>query len=266
MSSKSSENASAVKLLDPAELASAGAASSVHASFALIFHTRCTHLSRPELGAITAHSIRRDGRGAATIQPGNPLDPTEEMRLLECLRPSTSARFEVYPENLLFANALCMVWWMPSQRRNMVMRSANGTSAERPVVWPSLVMLTFQHRLFVAAVAQDVRPNADTALYFAPLGNVYKSTEMCTGNIALPSEQSVAAMEKWQAVVTDTAFTHDNNRGQSLRVKGRGKHTSDPMDFWAVANHAKFPKHVLVPIGTTISSWVVSITGQGDAP
>lgn len=238
---------------------------STQPSFALIFHTRGqAYGPRQDLAALTAHAIKSQGRDKAQIMPGRPLSPEDELSILQMLRPQQARGFSVYPANLLYANGNTTMWWVPSIMAPMSMLDGKGQITMREVVWPALAMMVIGRRLFVTALHSNERPDADAALYFCPTGNVWASTEVCTGNALLPSDMGIDAIEAWTGVFRDSAFTHDNNHGKSI-AKGKGKQarSTDPMEFWAGAKHTKFPAEVLVPTGFRLRDWIDFVQAAG---
>jgi len=238
-------------------------ASTTQPSFALLFHTRGYNQST--LAALTAHNIHVGGKGQAQLMPGRPLAPEDEMAILRLLRPAPATGFQVFPSSLLYADGTATMWWKPSHMAPMAMLDEEGKIVTRKVMWPSLVMLAIGQRFFVAAVAGDERPTPATKLYFAPVGNVWSSTEMCTGNAKLPACSGVDAIPAWDSVLKDTAFSHDNNHGKSIAgaKKGAKPRSTDPMVFWRTAKHARFPVEVLVSAGIALRDWIDFATSAG---
>lgn len=196
--------------------------------------------------------------------PGRPLTPEDEITILKALRPSPASAFTVYPDHLLYANDSLTMWWVKSTKAPMAMLSADGQVVQREVVWPSLVMMTIGRRLYVAAIEGNERPDATTDLYFCPTGNVWSSTEVCTGNAVLPSGQGIADIPAWTAMFFDSAFTHDNNHGKSIaKATGKKARTADPMEFWRNASHSQFPADALVPARIQLADWIDYVNSVG---
>lgn len=196
--------------------------------------------------------------------PGRPLAPEDEITILKALRPNPSAGFTIYPEHLLHASDTATLWWVRSKKAPMAMLSPDGQVVQREVVWPSLVMMTIGRRLYVAAVEGNERPEATTPLFFCPTGNVWASTEVCTGNALLPSGQGIADIPAWTAMFFDSAFTHDNNHGKSIaKATGKKPRSSDPMEFWRKASHKHFPADALVSARIQLADWIDYVNSVG---
>lgn len=224
---------------------------------ALIFHTL-----NGKLRLLTSHgiSMKRSG-GTPVIGPGTPLSASDEGRLLSMLLASRSPADQcgILPEHLLSLSSQNLMWWVPSQVRLMHLRDQNGAISIK-TRWPTLVFLVTGRCLYLAALADDKRPSADTALFHAPLPNVYENSRLCTGDAKLPTNSDVASIEGWESVVFDTAFTHPNFNGgiQSNTKRKKGAQEVSVDGYWKDRNRklTPFPAGMLVPMGRTLKDWL----------
>lgn len=213
---------------------------------ALVFYTR-----GPALELVTVHNVRKV-RGGPELGPGQALSPEDELKIMALLNSADTApaSVQVFPEGLLTLDRYQMAWWVPPGRRPMHF-NVGAKATMKWVDWPGLVLRVFNQALYVMAVVGDARPDAETPLVKAPLGNVWTNGEVCTGSAVLPNQAMVADIPGWNAVIYDTAFSHANDR-DVVRVKGKAK---DPMDFWQ-ADGARFEPRNAVPTNLTLGQWL----------
>lgn len=221
-------------------------------TMAVLFHTR----GQQQLALVTAHEIKHDSKRNPSLMPGRPLTPEDEMKILQLLRPQAPTnRFRVNPTTLLHATASSTMWWLPPSRRPMILLPPGR---EKPVIhtvpWPSLVLLAQQRRLFVVAVAGSERPTADSACYAAPLGNIWLNTECCVGSAVLPETCDVDAIDGWNRVLCESAFTHANTT-KILRQAGK-RGFVDPMVHWRKAPRKPLSDAQLVPLKFELQHWI----------
>lgn len=246
------------------------------ASHALLFH--CTgedahHLSRRSLELVTAHEVIHDRHGNPHIGPGRVALPSDEKMLADLLNSrSRRSRVQIVPPNILYQDEGTLAWWIPPERREMLLRDEKGGDHAITVQWPSLVALVVNRRLYLAATADTTRPHGDTELFHAPLGNIYASTQVCTGSARLPTGQSVTDLFGWTEVVTRTWFTHDNHPEVVRQPKRRSasqRHTNyRATAFWLKRNEDSPPpgKKDLTPLGLTLAPWIEAMIDTGDRP
>lgn len=213
---------------------------------ALVFHTRGSALE-----LLTYHTISHL-RGKPLLSDGRPLSPEEEQAILRQLTSSdTAAPIELFPANLLCQDRDQIVWFVPPAARPMHFHVGSERS-QRDVTWPGLVFRVTNHRLFLAAYEGAARPALDTPLFKAPLANIWANGECCTGDAPLPEASRVAEIASWEAVIFQSAFSHQND--PSVIRKGRG--FVDPMEFWR-ENDRVSPK-ALVPLNRTLGGWLAA--------
>lgn len=165
--------------------------------------------------------------------------------------------------------------WMtpPAAVRPLPVRQGDRTFVLR-APWPALVLAVREQQFYVAALARNRRPTPNTPLYHAPLMNVGASGRVCTGNAELPPAVGLDALAGWEAVLTDTYFTHVNHpRTVHLEPPAApatetappppstapgAANTHPHLHFWrelARARAIRFPKTALAPMGTTLQQF-----------
>lgn len=226
--------------------------STLRTTHALLFHT-----AHQRLQLVTAHRVTETARRAPVIGPGRPLLPADERDILDLLlgRGEAAAPVQVFPENLLYYDPYRVAWWLPGRVRPMHLHTLQGTRTIT-TCWPSLVCLVMERTFFVVAVADGARPEGDTALFHAPLPNVFGTTILCTGPAALPAGSDIRDIPGWESVLFDRAFTHPNWNGGLAPDTGGN---TEPVDrYWAQRDggHTPFPGARLVPLGRTLGTWL----------
>lgn len=235
------------------------------ASMALLFHT-----ADEGLALVTAHEVIHDRAGTAHIGPGRAALPSDERQLAALLtKRKRRGAVDIMPATVLYAQDEVLAWWIPSERRPMLVRDHAGKDHALEVQWPALVALVVNRKLHIAAVATTDRPAADAKLYHAPLANTFAGTSVCTGSARLPAQQSISDIEAWTAVVTGTWFTHDNHSDVLLKTKARvraGRAANyRAADFWINrAPDAPAPGvREMSPLQFTLAEWIETITDHG---
>lgn len=222
-------------------------------TIAMLFHTRD---NGQKLSVVTAHAIRQDRKRRFSIEPGRPLTPEDELHILHLLRPCAAAdTFTVYPSELLHTTGSYTMWWLAPTLYPMTL-AGNDATVVRDVIWPNLVLLAMQRRLYVVAVAGDARPTADSDCFYAPCANIWANTEVCVGSSVLPEGQGIADIPGWNRVLRDTAFTHANARDIIRDTSKKGRQNVDPMDYWRKAKPTPFPDASLVSLKFKLRDWI----------
>ncbi|MHB8742795.1 MAG: PRTRC system protein B [Sulfuricaulis sp.] len=241
-----------------ADFAQRAARAKLETSLAVLFHTNGNALQ-----LVTAHRVVNHRDRSPIISAGRPLMPADEREILDLLTSRDPAQgfSQVFPERLLFTDATRTLWWIPSAVRPMHLRGAKGakTISTR---WPALVALVRDRTLYLSAPADESRPNADTALFRAPLPNVFANTALCTGDARLPLSSTPAEIPGWESVIFDSAFTHSNFQ-QSLAAAAGKPGFAGVEGFWEKRDRkiAPFPVKRLVPLGQTLAQWFADPAG-----
>lgn len=149
-------------------------------------------------------------------------------------------------DSILACGASGVVWYRKACVRPMTW-VLNGHRVTRRVRWPTLVFrMGFAGTFHVWATAESRRPTAATALYHAPLGNIFADARMCWGNVPVPA-YTMAALPDFESAVYDTAFTHANHPGV---LAGGG----DLYQAWRKAGAKGLSKGQMSPFKRTLES------------
>lgn len=243
------------QLINPISLSKQGDQNSLRTELALLFHTR-----QGKLQLTTVHKTSQRN-SKVELQSGKPLTPDQEDLIIGMMLQSSnddSNSIEVIPENVLVNNRRFTMWWIPEHTSAMHFHTQEGRST-RQVTWPSLVLMSSDKKLYITCIKGKQRPSANTELFFAPVANVWNSTELCTGNAKTPRQHGIDSIPLWNSAVLDSAFAHANNK---TCIKD-GKKYIDPMDYWkSVASKTKFSPSQLVSVHCTLATWFNKVQGE----
>lgn len=238
---------------------------SFNATHALVFHELQGGSSRSmhqRAAVITSHPVTVGAQGPV-IGPGHTLSAQDESRLLDVLTRNVASNYALLPENVLAVGANRLLWFVPGRVRTMIVR-VTGTTRRLMVPWPTLLFEVADGVLRLAALASNRRPEPETAVYHAPVANVYADCRVCTGSASLPDTASVADIPGWEASIYETAFTHTNHdRTLRLAVGDRGEEETVSNDrhfaFWSSLQKeaaSVFPVDALVPVEMSLQEWM----------
>jgi PRTRC genetic system protein B len=223
---------------------------------ALFFHQR-----ERMLALTTVHPVTTTREGMPEVGPGRPLSYEDEQSILALLGSrAEEASIEILPERVLYRDPSTLLWWLPAAVRPMHLRTHAEGLRTIEAHWPALAFLVRERSLYLAALACDARPTADTPLFHAPLGNVYADTGVCTGSARLPEGPETRHITAWEAVITDTAFTHTNHdatlRAPGTRKRGSGFVKTDASFWLKRASEGPLPVAQFNPLGITLGEWL----------
>lgn len=162
-------------------------------------------------------------------------------------------RPEILPENVLARTPEMLVWWRPAQRLKMFFRHDDelGIVSGRVFPQPALVFRASHRELWIRALANNVRPNATTALNVAPYYNVNAEGVVCQGTMRSPEVAGVADMPQWERSFFESEFTH---------IYGSGHFTQHPggvAGLWrSVAGKKVFSVEQLASARETLAQFV----------
>ncbi len=204
----------------------------------------------------TLHPLAATRRGQAAIGAGRPFTHRDLQNLLSRLagqprRPEIA----VLPPEVVAHGEEFTVWWRPAQVGPMGFL-LQGQRFGLRVPWPPLVLVACNQRLWCAALADDARPDSDTALYHAPLMNVDAKGEVCLGTADAPPDCAIPSRAAWAAAVCETNFAHVNHR-HTLQIDGA---TERHVQFWQhLDGKQRFPSAALVPRPVTLQPWLEEV-------
>jgi|GEM_PF-2698603 len=97
-------------------------------------------------------------------------------------------------EHIIYASnnpgSTIVMWWRPAHKRMLNMKTALQLSKPVEVCVPAILHLIVNKDMYVYALANDARPDEDTALYNAPFFNVYKDGAICLGTARVGKDQT----------------------------------------------------------------------------
>jgi len=207
---------------------------------------------------ITSHPVIESATGPV-LGAGALLSVADQEQMLGVFAANTARAIQILPENVLYASARRLVWYVPGRVRVMLFRTGDHLKRLN-VPWPTLVLSVTDRRLSVAALASPTRPHGNSPIYHAPLGNVHREGGLCTGSADLPEGVAVSDMAGWEAVVFDTAFSHVN-QGHTLKLGTSTQEVDDAahLRFWkalAKSKAKRFPTRALVRRGARLGRWL----------
>lgn len=217
-------------------------------TLAVLFHTRSNALE-----LVTSHRLHKQGN-KAMLGPGQPLSPQDEQDVLRLLTTTDAAApgpVTIFPSNLLHQDRQQIAWFVPGADRVMHFHTDKGRS-QRTVAWPSLIFRVFNHDLFVVAVLGIERPDSTTALYKAPLPNIWANAQVCTGDAPLPNASMIEDLPAWEASFFGSAFSHQND---TEVVKG-SRGFINPMTYWKSNKQPALTARNAVPLGCSLGQWL----------
>jgi PRTRC genetic system protein B len=202
---------------------------------------------------VTLHEVIHDDKGAQ-LAAGQLM--TVQMLADLMIGLGRSVPIEILPERVLVRTEEMIVWWFPggeyvmffSDRGNdPVLKEMNGKRYPQP----PLLFKVRGNRLWVRALEQAERPNAETRMCVAPYWNCYDNGEVCTGSMKIPREKSVAAIEVWEQSFFQSEFTHSSGTRKQTRFRG------GLLGMWQSLERKKaFPGKYLVKLPETLSQFV----------
>lgn len=212
----------------------------------------------------TIHEVHLNDRQAPVIGAGRPLDTKALKTLVRELSPSLLDKTCILPGNVLSVGSTHIMWWSPPSRRAYFFDTrieTEGVSVGKrcgEAFAPGLIFLVRDSQLWVYAVKGNKRPDADTALFHAPLMNLYADGALCTGSMAKPQSTLVESITQWENAFWDSRFTHPNHP-RPVSFKG-GLHAFS--NALLDGQFRKFPDRVLRPMKRTLQDVVSAM----DAP
>jgi PRTRC genetic system protein B len=201
---------------------------------------------------ITKHEVITQQNAAPTLGPAQPLTEAFVESLVRSLGGGSAA--EVFPENILAKNDRMIVWWTPTQRRQMFYQHSEGKAAHlNGCIFPQppLVWRVSDGQLKIRALTENKRPGAKTKLAVAPYWNLSDTGTVCTGSMRRPQSASVAAISDWERGFYESAFTHANV-GRLTRHKGGFE------ELWSSLTDRRrlFPLETLILLPETLAQFV----------
>jgi len=224
--------------------------------------------SRRLLKLSAAVLIYSDGAGAFATQHEVKLPPEEGAPYIGEAQPLTTAFLrhlaqglgsrvapEILPVSVLARTLEMIAWWSPAQHRTMFFGShsdAHPTLNGKRFPQPALVFKVDAGRLFVRALAENRRPQAEAKLRTAPYWNTDHRGFVCTGSMRVPEETNAESILAWERAYFQSEFTH---------AYGATRLTSFPGGFVAlwkslVGSEDDFPVEFLTDARQTLQQFI----------
>lgn len=194
----------------------------------------------------TVHPVTVECKtGRPLIGAGRPLSRNAMLDALVKLDRNAARAAEFLPSTVLGVTSTAVTWWCaPAMRRVFFdCRKVGERSADVP--HPGLVFQAGVDGFRVFALAGDMRPDENTALFEPPYFNTWNLGQICIGSAKVPRRIEVSAIRGWEEGFFNSAFTHPNHGGTRVSYEA-GFHA-----FWTDMLDGKFerfPLDVLVPM------------------
>lgn len=198
---------------------------------------------------VTVNQIEEAEEGGKEILAGLPFSQEQVSAFVRGVQGLVPTR-TVFPPNLLCWDGRRLAWWLPSARRRIWFdgRQQPGLQdvSRKEVLHPPLVFIADPGQLYLYALAQNERPDADTPLFQAPYLNVYDDGSLCAGWVEFPRNAEVGDTAKWELLFFDSEGTHAAASKLTLYPGGHDA-------LWRAMRTADaFPVESLVPTGLTL--------------
>ena len=187
--------------------------------------------------------------GKAIIQEGQALGENQLRSALAKLTSTQGLRdLQWADEFSVCQSSSLQCWWTPAQRRWMHFESA-GLKCSMPANNPALLWISQAKQLLVFALKENAKPEKGTALYHAPLYNVYEDGKVCHGTMNQGEDR-----DAWVDAFYASTFTHANPPQRKL-TKFRTGNSALWKGLMSKQNKA-FPVQHLIPMGCTLESTI----------
>jgi PRTRC genetic system protein B len=154
--------------------------------------------------------------GKTEYSEGHALTPDELSEMMKiAVTHSDKEKFlamDYIPENLIYANIpFCtrFAWWIPAGKKKMKFKSMKIKSAN--CFLPALFFFVDGMKLQIFALKDNIKPDKNTQLYYAPLYNIYHDGNVCMGNITIRRigkvQDIVMRMKAWEQAFFESEFT-----------------------------------------------------------
>lgn len=204
---------------------------------------------------MTLHEVLHDNDGARLAE-GQLATPQMLIELM--VRLGKSVPTEILPERVLVRTPETIVWWAPPCERTMFFSNKGSDNALRELnakryPHPPLVFKACGTHLWVRALTDNRRPTGRTRLHVAPYWNCYDDGNVCTGNMRIPREKSVGAVDSWEQSFFQSEFTHAVGIGKRTAFAG------GLLGMWkSLRGKKRFPSRYLVEASQTMAAFVTN--------
>lgn len=203
----------------------------------------------------TVHPVfQQEADGESRLGPGSLLT-TAALKLL--CRNLEMTKSTLLPPNVLAYSSDSLIWWTPPRLHTMYFSEGDEDRAaihNRIYPHPSLVWRVHRGVLYLRAMAESVRPTAETPLMVAPYWNTAPTSGgVCPGDMPQPEETDVTTMLRWEEAFFNSRFTHPSGMG-SLTT-----HAGGFIGLWTeLAEAPKFPAQYLAPANESLEQFAMA--------
>lgn len=190
----------------------------------------------------------------------HPLSVKEMIALSEILKSTQELQNNylqckgVIPSKLIYVNTQNngnAVWHTPPQEVSLFFTDNLGIQSGKVKI-PALLWKATKESLQVFALKGKAKPNADTALYYAPFFNLSADGRVCMGTVNINIDRQTHLenfMAQWEAYFFNSYFTH--TLGNHRHCKG------NLVELWkAQATGRDFPQDELIKNGRTLKDFI----------
>lgn len=207
-------------------------------------------------GFITWHEAKQlESGGAPCLGEAQELTTEFVHRLAHGLGSRTTT--ELLPHNVLARTAEMVVWWTARSVRRMFFRTGSEAPkalSGRRFPQPALVWKVVGRDLYLRALTDNRRPNAETPLMVAPYWNVDgEAGSVCQGTMRSPEEFGSAAIPIWEKSFFQSEFTHQTG------IRRLTSHPGGYFGLWrqAAGGRRRFPDGCLVPSKQSLRDFIM---------
>lgn len=191
----------------------------------------------------------------------HPLSITEMMMLSELMQSTQELKTTylqcrgVLPSKLIYVNTQnngYAVWYTPPQEVDLFFNDSLSIPSGKTKI-PALLWKATKERLQVFALKGKTKPNADTALYYAPLFNLSEDGSVCMGTVNINIDRQTHLEQfitQWETYFFNSYFTH--TLGNHRHCKG------NLVQLWQeqVGTGKGFPQNELSKNGRTVKDLI----------
>ena len=206
------------------------------------------------------HDFMPDSNGEMVVGAGKLLLKEDVEAILRQMLALDRKSVSLLPSNVVSVSSTHIAWTVPAQVRPMLFNITGMPFKSLSVPWPRLLIVANnQGKLAVAALKGRGRLSAKTKIFNAPLLNIGRNGDVCTGSAQLPADVKADDIKQWESVLFDTAFSHVNNLATLKLDKKDGVDTKTHYKFWASLARRKevaFPSTHLVPMAISLEEFI----------
>ena len=228
---------------------------------ALLFHsTGIAGNGYGETFITSLHDFMANDNGEMVVGAGKLLGKEDVEAILRQMLALDRNNVSLLPPNVVSVSSTHIAWTVAAQVRPMLFNIAGMPFKSLSVPWPRLLIVANnQGKLVVAALKGRGRLSEKTKIFNAPLMNIGRNGDVCTGSAQLPTDVKADDIKQWESVLFDTAFSHVNNLATLKLDKKDGVDTKTHYKFWASLARRKevvFPSTHLVPMAISLEEFI----------